>query len=165
MESEKTTLGGVVLGTCTTPSWAFLSLLFTLVTIISLQFSSTSVFPPTWVLIPSSSSSSADPTTCSGFFRAVPRRKVVMSIEDFGGVGDGKTSNTESFRRAIRYMQRFRDRGGSQLNIPKGRWLTGSFNLTSDFTLFLQQGAVILASQVPLPTVILFFSFFLYVHF
>ena len=86
-----------------------------------------------------------------------------MSIEDFGGVGDGKTSNTESFRRAIRYMQRFRDRGGSQLNIPKGRWLTGSFNLTSDFTLFLQQGAVILASQVPLLTVI--YTFFLYVHF
>ncbi|KAH1230075.1 Mediator of RNA polymerase II transcription subunit 33A [Glycine max] len=40
--------------------------------------------------------------TCAGFFRDVPPRKVVLSIEDFGGVGDGKTSNTKSFRRAIR---------------------------------------------------------------
>ncbi|KAL0332655.1 UNVERIFIED_CONTAM: putative polygalacturonase [Sesamum calycinum] len=38
--------------------------------------------------------------------------------------------------------------GGTQLNVPKGRWLTGSFNLTSDFTLFLEDGAVILGSQV-----------------
>ncbi|KAJ7957023.1 Pectin lyase-like superfamily protein [Quillaja saponaria] len=44
-------------------------------------------------------------------------------------------------------MQRFGDKGGSQLNIPKGRWLTGSFNLTSNFTVFLEQGAVILGSQ------------------
>lgn len=71
-----------------------------------------------------------------------------MSVLDFGGVGDGKTSNTATFRRAIRYMQRFGDRGGSQLNVPKGRWLTGSFNLTSNFTLFLEDGAVILGSQV-----------------
>ncbi|KAG5016857.1 hypothetical protein JHK85_022993 [Glycine max] len=40
--------------------------------------------------------------TCAGFFRDVPPRKVVLSIEDFGGGGDGKTSNTKSFRRAIR---------------------------------------------------------------
>ncbi|KAJ0040447.1 hypothetical protein Pint_27321 [Pistacia integerrima] len=45
-----------------------------------------------------------------------------MSIKDFGGVGDGKTSNTETFRRAGRYMQVFGDRGGSQLNVP-GRYL------------------------------------------
>ena len=70
-----------------------------------------------------------------------------MSITDFGGVGDGKTSNTETFRKAIRYMQGFGDKGGSQLNVPKGKWLTGSFNLTSNFTLFLQHGALILGSQ------------------
>ncbi|XP_031263326.1 probable polygalacturonase [Pistacia vera] len=70
-----------------------------------------------------------------------------MSIKDFGGVGDGKTSNTETFRRAVRYMQGFGDRGGSQLNVPAGTWLTGSFNLTSNFTLFLEKDAVILGSQ------------------
>lgn len=61
-------------------------------------------------------------------------------------------------------MQRFRDRGGSQLNIPNGKWLTGSFNLTSDFTLFLQQGAVILASQVPNIIVLTFFLFLFLFH-
>lgn len=147
MESDKPTFGTVVLESCTRPAWALLFLFFTLVTILSLQFSTRSVFP-LWVLSGPQSSTSMDPTTCSGFFRDVPPRKVVMSIEDFGGVGDGKTSNTESFRRAIKYMQRYQDRGGSQLNIPRGRWLTGSFNLTSDFTLFLQHGAVLLGSQV-----------------
>ncbi|OUZ99446.1 Glycoside hydrolase [Macleaya cordata] len=72
-----------------------------------------------------------------------------MSITDFGGVGDGKTSNTEAFRKALQHLKRFEDKGGSQLNIPKGRWVTGSFNLTSNFTLFLEFGAVILGSQNP----------------
>ncbi|KAF8044058.1 hypothetical protein BT93_A2129 [Corymbia citriodora subsp. variegata] len=37
--------------------------------------------------------------------------------------------------------------GGAQLVVPAGRWLTGSFNLTSHFTLFLEKDATILASQ------------------
>lgn len=72
-----------------------------------------------------------------------------MSITEFGGVGDGETSNTEAFRKAVEYLKRFGNKGGSQLNVPKGRWVTGSFNLTSNFTLFLQEGAVILGSQDP----------------
>jgi polygalacturonase len=32
--------------------------------------------------------------------------------------------------------------------VPKGRWLTGSFNLTSHLTLFLESGAVIVGAQV-----------------
>lgn len=79
----------------------------------------------------------------------MPARKHIKSITDFGGVGDGKTSNTAAFRSAASYMQRFGDKGGSQLNVPRGKWLTGSFNLTSNFTLFLEEGAVILGSQNP----------------
>ncbi|KAJ1401263.1 Pectin lyase fold/virulence factor [Sesbania bispinosa] len=150
MESDKApTFGPIVFGSCTRPSWTLLFLFFTLFTIFSLQRSTTSLFPFSVLSASTGSQPSPDPITCSGFFRDVPRRKVVMSIEDFGGVGDGKTSNTESFRKAIQYMQRFQEKGGSQLNIPKGRWLTGSFNLTSNFTLFLQEGAVILGSQDP----------------
>ncbi|XP_020088305.1 probable polygalacturonase [Ananas comosus] len=67
--------------------------------------------------------------TCAGFYRPRgPPRKAVGSIVDFGGVGDGATS---------------------QLNVPRGAWLTGSFNLTSNFTLFLEKGAVIFGSQDP----------------
>ena len=127
-----------------------LLLLFIFLAILSFQFSSKSVFPIGLISSGPGHDHDDPRKTCAGFFGHVallPRRKVVMSITDFGGVGDGKTSNTETFRKAIRYMQGFGDKGGSQLNVPKGKWLTGSFNLTSNFTLFLQHGALILGSQ------------------
>ncbi|KAI4364327.1 hypothetical protein MLD38_020435 [Melastoma candidum] len=91
-------------------------------------------------------------SSCAGFFGrgwGLPRRAVVMSITEFGGVGDGRTSNTAAFRRAVGYMQGLAGRGGAQLNVPSGVWLTGSFNVTSNFTLFLEEGAFILGSQNP----------------
>lgn len=153
MDSEKpifATIGGNFIR----PTWTVMLLFFTLMAVLSIQFATKAVIPR-WVILGwtphhpgGSETGSEDPRSCSGFFREGPKRRVVMSITDFGGVGDGKTSNTETFRRAIRYMQRFGERGGSQLNVPRGRWLTGSFNLTSNFTLYLYHGAVILGSQV-----------------
>lgn len=70
-----------------------------------------------------------------------------VSILEFGAVGDGKTSNTIAFENAIFYLKSFADKGGAQLYVPPGRWLTGSFNLTSHLTLFLERGATILGSQ------------------
>jgi hypothetical protein len=142
-------LWGVLTGHFIRPSWAPLILLFTLLAILLVQFSTRPVFSE-WLIYGRSTAPGdvADgPRTCAGFFGAVPTRKVVMSITEFGGVGDGKTSNTETFRRAVGHMQGFGEKGGSQLNVPRGRWLTGSFNLTSNFTLFLEEGAVILGSQ------------------
>ncbi|XP_038721377.1 probable polygalacturonase isoform X1 [Tripterygium wilfordii] len=72
-----------------------------------------------------------------------------VSIVEFGAVGDGKTLNTLAFQNAIFYLKSFADKGGAQLYVPPGRWLTGSFNLTSHLTLFLEKGAVILGSQDP----------------
>uniref|UniRef100_A0A7N0T2A6 Polygalacturonase n=1 Tax=Kalanchoe fedtschenkoi TaxID=63787 RepID=A0A7N0T2A6_KALFE len=72
-----------------------------------------------------------------------------VSIVEFGAVGDGKTLNTLAFQNAIFYLKSFADKGGAQLYVPQGRWLTGSFNLTSHLTLFLEKGAVIIASQDP----------------
>uniref|UniRef100_A0A5B6YL64 Putative Pectin lyase-like superfamily protein n=1 Tax=Davidia involucrata TaxID=16924 RepID=A0A5B6YL64_DAVIN len=72
-----------------------------------------------------------------------------VSILEFGAVGDGKTLNTIAFQNAIFYLKSFADKGGAQLYVPLGRWLTGSFNLTSHLTLFLASGAVILGSQNP----------------
>lgn len=140
---------GVLTGNFIRPSWAPLILLFALLAILSVvQFSNGPVFPA-WLISGSTGPGDVadDPRTCAGFFGAVPMRKVLMSITEFGGVGDGKTSNTETFRKAVRHMQDFGEKGGSQLNVPRGRWLTGSFNLTSNFTLFLEEGAVILGSQ------------------
>ncbi|KAK3029358.1 hypothetical protein RJ639_037881 [Escallonia herrerae] len=74
--------------------------------------------------------------------RPVPRlRRVVFNLTDFGGVGDGATVNTEAFERAV---SEIRKRGGGQLNVQRGVWLTAPFNLTSHMTLFLAENAVIL---------------------
>ncbi|KAJ4967366.1 hypothetical protein NE237_019215 [Protea cynaroides] len=149
MDVEKPLFVNIWGGGFTRPSWAVLLLVFTVFAVLCFQISTNTVFPIWTVLDSEKSGIPADPRSCSGFFRPGLPRKVVKSITDFGGVGDGKTSNTEAFRRAIRYMENFGDKGGSQLNIPKGRWVTGSFNLTSNFTLFLEEGAVVLGSQDP----------------
>lgn len=81
--------------------------------------------------------------------RTPPCRAHSASITDFGAVGDGKTLNTHAFQNAVLYLRSFADKGGGQLYVPAGKWLTGSFNLTSHFTLFLDKDAVILGSQDP----------------
>lgn len=81
--------------------------------------------------------------------RPIPKlRPVAFNLTDFGGVGDGVTVNTEAFERAISAISKLRKRGGGQLNVPPGRWLTAPFNLTSHMTLFLAEDAEILAIQV-----------------
>ncbi|KAJ1276654.1 hypothetical protein BS78_05G231000 [Paspalum vaginatum] len=70
-----------------------------------------------------------------------------VTITEFGAVGDGKTINTVPFQNAVFYVHSFADKGGAQLYVPKGRWLTGSFNLTSHLTLYLEKGAVIIGAK------------------
>lgn len=81
-------------------------------------------------------------------YPAINCRKHSAVLTDFGGVGDGKTSNTKAFQSAISNLSHYANDGGAMLVVPPGKWLTGSFNLTSHFTLFLQKDAVILGSQV-----------------
>jgi polygalacturonase len=81
-------------------------------------------------------------------YRAISCRAHGASLKDFGGVGDGITSNTKAFQAAIDNLTQYASDGGSQLFVPPGKWLTGSFNLTSHFTLYLHKDAVLLASQV-----------------
>ncbi|KAJ7977613.1 Pectin lyase-like superfamily protein [Quillaja saponaria] len=80
-------------------------------------------------------------------YKALEARPHSVSILEFGAVGDGKTLNTVAFQNAIFYLKSFTDKGGAQLYVPSGRWLTGSFNLTSHLTLFLERGATIIGSQ------------------
>lgn len=94
------------------------------------------------------SSQEVDLRSCSALYRPGRPRKIVSSIKEFGGVGDGTTSNTGAFRKAVEQLSKYAADGGAQLNVPAGRWLTGSFNLTSNFTLFLEEGACIVGSQV-----------------
>ncbi|KDP28587.1 hypothetical protein JCGZ_14358 [Jatropha curcas] len=80
-------------------------------------------------------------------YNAINCRAHSASITDFGGVGDGVKSNTKAFQDAINHLSQYSSDGGSQLFVPAGKWLTGSFSLISHFTLFLHQDAVLLASQ------------------
>ncbi|CAK9159227.1 unnamed protein product [Ilex paraguariensis] len=81
--------------------------------------------------------------------RSMPKlRPVAFNLTDFGGVGDGLTINTEAFERAVSAISRLGKKGGGQLNVPAGHWLTAPFNLTSHMTLFLAEDAVILGIDV-----------------
>ena len=71
-----------------------------------------------------------------------------VTITEFGAVGDGVTLNTKAFQNAIFYLNSFADKGGAKLFVPAGRWLTGSFDLISHLTLWLDKDAVILGSKV-----------------
>lgn len=84
----------------------------------------------------------------SGEFAAINCRAQSASIMDFGGIADGKGSNTKAFQAAIQKLGA--GQGGGQLIIPPGKYLTGPFTLPSHFTLYLQKDAFILASTVSL---------------
>ncbi|KAL8170701.1 hypothetical protein V2J09_022505 [Rumex salicifolius] len=97
-------------------------------------------------LLPASAATAEEVATCAGIV-PMKERPDRVSITDFGGVGDGRTVNTDAFREAIYRIQRLRRRGGTLLYIPSGIYLTASFNLTSHMTLYLANGAVIKAIQ------------------
>ncbi|XP_071698667.1 probable polygalacturonase [Rutidosis leptorrhynchoides] len=127
------------------PSWAFPLLLFTLVFILILQTTTNeSGFPTRPDSDPGFVFGLSGSDTCDVL---VLVRAVKVSIVEFGGVGDGVTSNTAAFTAAMTEIKKFENKGGAQLNVPRGKWVTASFNLTSNFTLFLEDGAVIMGSE------------------
>ncbi|KAJ3681359.1 hypothetical protein LUZ60_015848 [Juncus effusus] len=96
-----------------------------------------------WSALNSRTGSAADQCRNISSLTARPHS---VTLTEFGAVGDGKVLNTLAFQNAIFYLKSFADKGGAQLYVPKGNWLTGSFNLTSHLTLFLEKGAVIVGS-------------------
>ena len=68
----------------------------------------------------------------------IPKR--VVTLTDFGAVGDGLTLNTAAFARAIAALA---EQGGGELVVPPGFWLTGPIQLRSNFELHLERGALV----------------------
>ena len=66
-----------------------------------------------------------------------------VSVEKFGGVGDGITLNTNAFAKA---MDALAAKGGGRLIVPKGIWFTGPIVFRSNINMHLEKGAVILFS-------------------
>jgi polygalacturonase len=65
-----------------------------------------------------------------------------FNLADFGGVGDGKTFNTDAFKSAIAAIEKA---GGGHLIVAAGTYKTLPFTLTSHLDLHLEPGAVIKA--------------------
>jgi alpha-L-rhamnosidase len=77
-------------------------------------------------------------TSCAGV--AFP---AVISIRDFGAVGDGTTLNTKAIQAAIDQLAA---NGGGTVVIPKGTFLSGAIFLKPRVNLYLDQDAVLKAS-------------------
>ena len=71
----------------------------------------------------------------------IPNR--VVSVCDFGGVGDGVTLNTEAFAKAFSYLAQ---KGGGKVEVPAGVWLTGPIVLENNTELHLDEEAIIVFS-------------------
>lgn len=66
-----------------------------------------------------------------------------VSIQDFGGVADGRSLNTEAFAKAIAALS---EKGGGRLRVPAGVWFTGPIVLKSNINLHLEDRAIVLFS-------------------
>ena len=66
-----------------------------------------------------------------------------LDFRDFGARGDGVTKDTAAIQHAIDAAER---RGGGTVEVPPGRYLSGTIHLKSNVTLYLDNGATILAS-------------------
>ena len=71
----------------------------------------------------------------------IPQLSVFLT--DFGAAGDGITSNTEAFQKAISALSK---QGGGHLIVPEGLYLTGPISLKDCIDLHLERGAIILFS-------------------
>ena len=66
-----------------------------------------------------------------------------VNVRDFGAVGDGKAVDTEAIQKALNNVA---DKGGGEVRIPAGNYLTGSLVMRSHTTLRLENGAIVLGS-------------------
>jgi polygalacturonase len=82
------------------------------------------------------------------FYLAEPRPPVIpaatFKLLAFGAVGDGKTLNTEAFRKAINACGAA---GGGSIVVSSGVYLTGPIVLGSHMALVLEKGSVVKASE------------------
>lgn len=66
------------------------------------------------------------------------------AINNFGAVGDGKTINTKAIQKAIDACA---EKGGGTVVVPEGIFVSGAFQLKSNITFTLENGAVLKGSS------------------
>ena len=83
-----------------------------------------------------------EPAEIAAAMPVIPDAK--FNLADFGGVGDGKSMNTDAFKKAVAAIGKA---GGGHLIVPAGTYRTLAFTLTSHMDLHLDAGATIQASD------------------
>lgn len=68
----------------------------------------------------------------------------ILNVKDYGATGDGKTLDTPSINKAI---EEAASRGGGTVLFPSGTYLSVSIRLKSNVSLYIDQGATILAAS------------------
>ena len=74
------------------------------------------------------------------------KKSKIFDITDFGAVQGEQQKTTEAIENAIDASNRA---GGGSVVIPKGEWLTGKIHFKSNVNLHLENGAVLLFSDIP----------------
>ncbi|MCF8379026.1 MAG: glycoside hydrolase family 28 protein [Bacteroidales bacterium] len=81
--------------------------------------------------------------SASSFAVTLVNDKNFYNVKDFGAKGNGNCLDTKSINAAIIAAS---DEGGGTVYFPAGDYLSGSIQLKSNITLYLDQGAVIVAA-------------------
>jgi len=68
----------------------------------------------------------------------------VYNVKDYGAVGDGRKLDSRAINKAIEAAA---DAGGGSVYLPAGNYLSGSIRLKSNISLYLDQGATIIATS------------------
>jgi len=69
----------------------------------------------------------------------------VFNVKRYGAIGDGKNLDSKAINKAIDAAE---NAGGGTVLIPAGNYLSGSIHLKSNISLFIDQGATIIAAPV-----------------
>ena len=72
--------------------------------------------------------------------------KTAFNVKSFGATGDGKTADTRAVNSAIDSAA---SQGGGTVYLPAGNYLCGSIHLKSNISLYIDQGATIIATDDP----------------
>src|SRR5579863_4717072 len=68
----------------------------------------------------------------------------IYNVKTFGATGNGQTSDTKAINKAIDSAA---NAGGGRVYFPSGNYLSGSIHLKSNISLYLEQGATLIATD------------------
>src|ERR1700712_243579 len=83
--------------------------------------------------------------THSSVFCQSTQHPGIYNIRSFGALGDGKNLDSKAINKAIDTAA---NAGGGTVYLPTGNYLSGAIHLKSNISLFIDQGAVIIAAPV-----------------